>query len=52
MNYEFHPEAEQELLEAAYRYEAELAGLGQRFGDEVHRVTELLLLGFSGSARR
>lgn len=43
MNYEFHPEAEQELLEAAYRYESEISGLGHNFGDEVHRVVQLLV---------
>ena len=43
MNYEFHPEAEQEFLEAAARYEAEVGGLGERFGAQVYRVIELLL---------
>ena len=43
MKYEFHPEAEQELYEAALRYESRLPGLGQRFGDEIRRVIELLL---------
>lgn len=43
MRYEFHPEAEQELLEAASRYEAEVPGLGGRFGDEVECAVELLL---------
>ena len=43
MKHEFHPEAEQELLEEAERYESEVPGLGLRFGDEVHRVIELLL---------
>jgi hypothetical protein len=38
MKYEFHPEAEQELYEAAAYYEAGLSGLGQEFGDEVNRV--------------
>jgi hypothetical protein len=31
MNYEFHPEAEQELYEAALRYDSEVPGLGRRF---------------------
>ena len=43
MNYEFHPEAERELYEAALRYELEVPELGRRFGDEVERVVELLL---------
>ncbi len=43
MKYEFHPEAEQELYEAALRYESEVAGLGRRFGEEVERVVQLLL---------
>jgi plasmid stabilization system protein ParE len=44
MKYEFHPEAEQEFLEAAARYEAEVPGLGEQFGTEVFRVVELLLV--------
>ena len=43
MKYEFHPEAEQELYEAARRYDFEVPGLGRRFGDEVERVVQLLL---------
>jgi plasmid stabilization system protein ParE len=43
MNYELHPEAELELLDAAARYESEIPGLGERFADEVERVVELLL---------
>lgn len=43
MNYEFHPEAEEELIEEAARYESEVTGLGVRFGGEVNRVIELLL---------
>jgi len=43
MRYEFHPEAEQELLEEAARYEFEVPGLGLRFGDEVDRVIRLLV---------
>lgn len=43
MNYEFHPEAEQELYEAALRYDSEVPELGRRFGDEVERVIQLLL---------
>ena len=41
MNYEFHPEAEQELLEAALRYEFEVPGLGHRFGEEIDRVVQI-----------
>jgi plasmid stabilization system protein ParE len=43
MKLEFHPEAELELLEAAFRYDLEVPGLGERFGTEVQRVTDLLL---------
>lgn len=31
MNYEFHPEAEFEFIEAAAHYESEVPGLGERF---------------------
>jgi toxin ParE1/3/4 len=43
MNYEFHPEAEQELYEAAAYYEAGLSGLGRDFAHEVERVINILL---------
>jgi hypothetical protein len=43
MNYEFHPEAELEVIESAARYDSEVPGLGVEFGDEVERVIELLL---------
>jgi hypothetical protein len=43
MKLEFHPEAELELIEAAFRYDLEVPGLGGRFGTEVQRVTGLLL---------
>lgn len=43
MKFEFHPEAEQELYDAALRYESEVAGLGRRFGDEIERIVQLLL---------
>jgi len=33
MRYEFHPEAEFEVIEAAAHYELEVPGLGIRFGD-------------------
>ncbi len=43
MKLEFHPDAELELLQAALRYDLEVPGLGERFGLEVKRVTDLLL---------
>ena len=43
MKFEFHPEAEIELLEYAKRYEDAVPGLGKRFRDEIERVVELLL---------
>lgn len=43
MNYEFHPEAELEIIESAARYESEVPGLGLEFSEEVERVLELLL---------
>ncbi len=43
MNYEFHPEAEHELYEAALYYESKVPGLGHRFADEVDRAMQLLL---------
>jgi len=43
MRYEFHPEAERELYEAASRYESEVSQLGFHLVDEVERVVRLLL---------
>jgi plasmid stabilization system protein ParE len=43
MNFEFHPEAEQDLHESALYYEREVPGLGRRFADEVARVVQLLV---------
>jgi plasmid stabilization system protein ParE len=43
MNYEFHPEAELELLEQGLLYESAAPGLGSRFGNEVQRAVEVLL---------
>ena len=43
MIYEFHPEAEQEFVEAAAFYERNVAGLGELFGGEVRRAIERLL---------
>ena len=40
---EFHPEAEQEFVEAAAYYERNLTDLGERFGSEVHHAIERLL---------
>ena len=42
MSVEFHPDAEQELSEAAFYYDGEVRGLGNRFLTEVRRVTMLL----------
>jgi len=42
MKLEFHPEAQQEFLEALSHYEAEVAGLGERFDAEVRRGVTLL----------
>jgi hypothetical protein len=42
MSVEFHREAEQELAEAAFHYDGELQGLGDRFLTEVRRATMLL----------
>jgi toxin ParE1/3/4 len=42
MTYEFHPEAEQEFIEAAAYYEQNVTGLGERFGNEVRRAIERL----------
>ena len=43
MRYEFHPEAEQEFVEAAAYYERNVRGLGERFGSEVRHAIERLL---------
>ena len=43
MRLEFHPQAEVELIEEAAYYELQVAGLGERFADEVWRATEVLL---------
>lgn len=43
MIYEFHPEAEQEFVEAAAYYERNVTGLGERFGSEVRHAIEQLL---------
>jgi len=42
MKLEFHPEAEEEFLQAALSYEAELAGLGARFDAELRAACEIL----------
>lgn len=43
MTYEFHPEAEQEFIEAAAFYEQNVTGLGERLGKEVRRAIERLM---------
>jgi hypothetical protein len=43
MKLEFHPEAEEELLEAVSRYEVQMPGLGERFAAEVRAASALLL---------
>ncbi|MGP0594781.1 type II toxin-antitoxin system RelE/ParE family toxin [Nitrospira sp. T9] len=43
MTYEFHPEAEQEFIEAAAFYEQNVTGLGERFGKEVRRAIVRLM---------
>ncbi|WP_447598258.1 type II toxin-antitoxin system RelE/ParE family toxin [Nitrospira sp. Nam80] len=43
MIYEFHPEAEQEFIEAAAYYEQNVTSLGERFGSEVRRTIARLL---------
>jgi plasmid stabilization system protein ParE len=43
MIYEFHPEAEQEFIEAAAYYEQHVTSLGERFGSEVRRAIDRLL---------
>jgi toxin ParE1/3/4 len=43
VKYRFHPEAENELLAAARRYQLEVPGLGRSLIDEVDRVVQLLL---------
>jgi plasmid stabilization system protein ParE len=42
MKWEFHPEAEAELIESAAYYEGEVPGLGRRFGRAVSEALELL----------
>ena len=43
MRYEFHPEAEVELVEIILFYESQAPGLGERFAAEVRRAIEQLL---------
>ncbi len=42
MGIEFHPEAEEEFIEAAQYYEARVSGLGSRFIDELEALVALL----------
>lgn len=43
MKLEFHPEAEEEFLEAISYYEAEVPGLGERLEAEMRKASALLL---------
>jgi len=43
MRYEFHPEAEVELVETILYYESQALGLGERFAAEVRHAIEHLL---------
>lgn len=43
MRYEFHPEAEVDLLETTLYYETQAPGLGEKFAEEVQRAIEQLL---------
>lgn len=43
MTFDFHPEAEVELIEAAAHYERHVPGLGERFQSEIRRIVDLLM---------
>ena len=43
MRYEFHPEAEVDLVETILYYESQARGLGERFAAEVRHAIEQLL---------
>lgn len=43
MIYEFHPDAEEEFIEAAAYYERSVPGLGERFAREVQHTIEQVL---------
>jgi plasmid stabilization system protein ParE len=43
MKLEFHPQAEEEFLEAVSYYEVRMPGLGERFAAEVRTAGALLL---------
>ena len=43
MRYEFHPEAEVDLVETIFYYETQALGLGERFAAEVRHAIEQLL---------
>ncbi|MGE0873085.1 MAG: type II toxin-antitoxin system RelE/ParE family toxin [Burkholderiales bacterium] len=43
MRYEFHPEAQVELVETILYYETQAPGLGGRFAAEVERAIEQLI---------
>ena len=42
MRYEFHPEAEVDLVETIFYYETQALGLGERFAAEVEHAIEPL----------
>ena len=44
MRYEFHPEAEVDLVETILYYETQALGLGEKFAAEVRRAIEQLLV--------
>lgn len=44
MRFEFHPEAEVDLIETILYYETQALGLGERFAAEVQRAIEQLLM--------
>ena len=43
MRYEFHPEAEVDLIETILHYETQAPGLGERFAEEVQNAIGQLL---------
>lgn len=43
MKAEFHPDAEEEFIEASQFYDLQLMGLGEGFISELERVTKLLV---------
>jgi len=43
MHWEFHPEAEVELIESAAYYESEVPGLGRRFWRAVSEALDVMM---------